>query len=340
MPSVPLPPPDTSTGRAVEVLPDATRKRAVIVEQGTGEILAECPTDGLLVSFSPTDCWWLPTGWQNRFMPISKDILAVERWIEYAIAMVRSCKNDRTNRAATYCRDLVSDTFLLLDLNEPAGSLNIDGCRKALLRAQKSKEAFWRVKCRLAAFASVLKSAEYKEAEEAFNAEWEKKYGEPFPETVEDFMREARRAGVSSERILEGNWKPADFEPIIAGYLQNLADRKQPVESTTESKLSKPTSGKETASSEPGGEPGDLLGLVRQSMKGKQRRVVELVIEAGGNCELSRIALDAEIDWKAPYEDAWESCRQAVNKKLKPYGYKLERHANSAKLHPLKDRQK
>ncbi len=62
---------------------------------------------------------------------------------------------------------------------------------------------------------------EYKLANET----WEAYYGERYPESIEDLQRLAARAGVSADKVLEGNWTAADVLPLIEGYLQRRADQ-------------------------------------------------------------------------------------------------------------------
>lgn len=78
----------------------------------------------------------------------------------------------------------------------------------------------------------------------------------------------------------------------------------------------------------------DLLTFARDSLKGIERRVVELVSEKEGECKLSDLAADSGIGWNAPYDDAWNSARKRINKKLKTAGlsWRLGRSDNAARL--------
>lgn len=61
---------------------------------------------------------------------------------------------------------------------------------------------------------------------EAMKVAWQSTFGEPYPETIEDWTRLSARAGLSSERLIGGDWTPAQVEPMIEGYLLAVADRK------------------------------------------------------------------------------------------------------------------
>ena len=75
-----------------------------------------------------------------------------------------------------------------------------------------------------------------------------------------------------------------------------------------------------------------LQAWAAKELKGKQRRVVELAIENGGECALSDLAIDSTIDWKTPCDDAFNSIRRALNKKLRKQGWHLGRNDNKARL--------
>ncbi len=79
----------------------------------------------------------------------------------------------------------------------------------------------------------------------------------------------------------------------------------------------------------------DLGEWVRDNLKGKQRRVLELTIDADGECPLAAIAIDRKVSWEAPYDDAFNGIRKAVNPKLHKIGWKLERNDNNSRLAKL-----
>ena len=64
------------------------------------------------------------------------------------------------------------------------------------------------------------------------------------------------------------------------------------------------------------------------------KRVLELVIDNGGSYALSDIAIDLIVSWEAPYDDAFNGIRKAVNQKLANEGFalKLQRHDGHAQL--------
>lgn len=68
--------------------------------------------------------------------------------------------------------------------------------------------------------------ADYRDVVESIESEWEAEFGAPYPKEIEDWQRWAARVGWSGERIADGNWKPQDLFPIIAGYLQRLRDQR------------------------------------------------------------------------------------------------------------------
>lgn len=61
---------------------------------------------------------------------------------------------------------------------------------------------------------------------EAIAVKWQEVYGEPYPQTIDDWKRLAARSEVSGERLLMGEWTYGDLLPIIEGYLQGQAERK------------------------------------------------------------------------------------------------------------------
>jgi hypothetical protein len=78
----------------------------------------------------------------------------------------------------------------------------------------------------------------------------------------------------------------------------------------------------------------ELISWVSKELKGKQRRVMELVIVAGGEFSLTTIATDAQVHWKPPYDDSFNSIRKVLNSKLKKADlpWRLERNDSKARL--------
>ncbi|NLS96597.1 MAG: hypothetical protein GXX96_31050 [Planctomycetaceae bacterium] len=76
----------------------------------------------------------------------------------------------------------------------------------------------------------------------------------------------------------------------------------------------------------------ELRNWAQRQLKGKQRRVLELTIESGGECAISDLAIDPAIEWDTPCDEPFNSIRKAVNSKLKKIGWKLERNNNRARL--------
>lgn len=58
-------------------------------------------------------------------------------------------------------------------------------------------------------------------------ADWEDTYGQPYPQTDEDWVRLLVRAGVSPEAAVHGHYAPEHYVAIIEGYLQRLRDQRQ-----------------------------------------------------------------------------------------------------------------
>ena len=74
-------------------------------------------------------------------------------------------------------------------------------------------------------------------------------------------------------------------------------------------------------------------------LKGKQRRVVELLIS--GNCSwpIKDIASDPAIGWKFPYKNAVEGIVKALNKRFGGLRLKINQEANSLRISPISKRQ-
>ena len=68
---------------------------------------------------------------------------------------------------------------------------------------------------------------------------------------------------------------------------------------------------------------------------------MELVIAAGGECPLSDIAIDSQVGWEHPYDNAFNGIQKAVNPKLKKGGlpWRLERNDNNARLIKIGEKQ-
>jgi hypothetical protein len=78
----------------------------------------------------------------------------------------------------------------------------------------------------------------------------------------------------------------------------------------------------------------ELKKWVKNKLKGKQRRVVELTIEAGGEFAISDLAIDPAIGWETPCDNAFGNICKAVNPKLKKakIGWRIERNDNKSRL--------
>jgi biotin operon repressor len=55
-------------------------------------------------------------------------------------------------------------------------------------------------------------------------AAWAAIFGLPYPQTIDDWISLATRAGLSPDFVLKGQWTGRDVMPIIEGYMQHLVD--------------------------------------------------------------------------------------------------------------------
>ncbi|HEY1599471.1 MAG TPA: hypothetical protein VGG64_07710 [Pirellulales bacterium] len=78
-----------------------------------------------------------------------------------------------------------------------------------------------------------------------------------------------------------------------------------------------------------------LSTFVAGHFKGKQRRVVEMLIEGGGRCKLADMAADVLIDWSLPCDNAFNSICKPLNSKLRRHSYRIIRQDNEARLSEL-----
>jgi hypothetical protein len=59
-----------------------------------------------------------------------------------------------------------------------------------------------------------------------------------------------------------------------------------------------------------------LGNWAKEDLKGKQRRIIELLIEENGEMLLADLAIDSQVSWHDPYSDQWNSIRRQLNLKL------------------------
>jgi hypothetical protein len=85
--------------------------------------------------------------------------------------------------------------------------------------------------------------------------------------------------------------------------------------------------------------PSELLAIVPE-FGGKQRRTLELVLEANGRIPLSSLAKAKGVNWEIPYEKSWESAQREINKRLNAIGWRLVRRDGDAKLEQIDSPQK
>jgi hypothetical protein len=68
------------------------------------------------------------------------------------------------------------------------------------------------------------------------------------------------------------------------------------------------------------------------TMRTMQKTVLGLILESNGEILLSALANDSQVNWLAPYTDAWQSIKQRINDKLLGTGWMLETPSNKATL--------
>jgi hypothetical protein len=84
-----------------------------------------------------------------------------------------------------------------------------------------------------------------------------------------------------------------------------------------------------------------LRNYVREQLKGKERRVVELLCEHSGVCPIEDLARDPVIDWDRPCDNVFNQAQIRINKKLHQAvpvlrcTWKLSRKGNRAQLKRL-----
>ncbi|HEY4262787.1 MAG TPA: hypothetical protein VGM98_21690 [Schlesneria sp.] len=63
-----------------------------------------------------------------------------------------------------------------------------------------------------------------------------------------------------------------------------------------------------------------LKSLANDQLIGKQRRIVELLVEAEGRKRIADIATDAEVDWDKPYKTGIDGFKRGIKPKVMSYG--------------------
>ena len=78
----------------------------------------------------------------------------------------------------------------------------------------------------------------------------------------------------------------------------------------------------------------EILEWSKNELKGKQQRLIKILVDHEGNCKLTEIAKSPGIDWQEPWDDAFNSMRKTLNKKMKTVGlgWQITRYDNKAKL--------
>ena len=115
--------------------------------------------------------------------------------------------------------------------------------------------------------------------------------------------------------------------PAVAQTERSTHSRGELHTTTIQQEHSIPNSGKQ-----PCAEFGDLPRWVDGNLKGKQRRVMVLLMDNGGHLSLADLGSDPEINWTAPYDDPWNSIQGELNRKLRTKRWRISRYDNKAWL--------
>jgi hypothetical protein len=133
----------------------------------------------------------------------------------------------------------------------------------------------------------------------------------------------------------------AAIQARVEGWLQHLPSipHVRDVASAVTAAVSPPLPPSELPARIPAAPPRDAddpLALLRvwagNDLSGKERRVVELLCDGGGECPLPDMAADPAIQWDSPWVDNWNSTRKRLRPKLRKRGWALHRRDNRAKL--------
>ncbi len=131
--------------------------------------------------------------------------------------MPKSISGNRRPRAGEAFLELCPDHPLVKVSQNPAFRRYVEAVAKAgqeiLSKGKKEADAEWQVI-----------AAEFKAEGEQFEREWEEAFGEPYPQTVQDYERWAARVGMPAAWIMGGRWTYGDLLPIIEGHLLKRRD--------------------------------------------------------------------------------------------------------------------
>jgi hypothetical protein len=81
--------------------------------------------------------------------------------------------------------------------------------------------------------------------------------------------------------------------------------------------------------------PKKVSFIAQRSVKGIERKIVELICDHAGSRALKEIASDPTIGWDIPCDDVFNSAKKRINAKLKKTSWCLYRHDGIAKLKDL-----
>jgi hypothetical protein len=68
-------------------------------------------------------------------------------------------------------------------------------------------------------------AAEFEGNVDAARREWESRFGEPYPDSIEALSELAVRAGLDPNTVFSGTWTAHDVLPVIRGYLARQRER-------------------------------------------------------------------------------------------------------------------
>jgi len=159
----------------------------------------------------------------------------------------------------------------------------------------------------------------------------------PFPEQYEEIP-----ACNAARKLLDSDVQ-LGVDDLI--WLNQLAGKKPASEAEPETEESAdeypPASSVEAEPPQPAPSDTESLSTLKAwaatELKGKQRQVIEIVAQAGGEKPIADIALSPGVDWETPFDGAFSGLQKAVNPKLKKHrpAYRLERRDGCAHLKQL-----
>jgi hypothetical protein len=78
----------------------------------------------------------------------------------------------------------------------------------------------------------------------------------------------------------------------------------------------------------------DLRQFARDNLKGQERRVIEVLCDAGGELPIADLAAKDGVGWSDEFE-GFNNAKKRLNRKLKKIGWTVARQSNAAKLNRI-----